>query len=349
MPVTVVVGGQFGSEGKGKVSHWFTREEKAAAAIRVGGTNSGHTVVDPTGKRRVFRQLPTGAILDGVSCVLPAGAYIDPDTLLSEVAMIDLPKERLFIDPLATLIGDREREEERKSRLKQEIGSTLSGTGAAVARRISRDGSARLARDDDRLAPFLQHTVPYLRQLLDQRRRIVIEGTQGYGLSLLHSSDYPRATSRDTTAAAFVAEAGLSPLDVDQVILVLRAFPIRVAGNSGHLPEEIDWSTLARESGYASLTERTSVTNAVRRVARFDPGVVVAAIQANQPTAIVLNHVDYFDATCAHEQKITRIAMRHIRGIERRIGRAFDYLGVGPDHLVACSIGAPSKCLSLAV
>ncbi len=45
MPVTVVVGGQFGSEGKGKVAHWLARELRASTAVRVGGPNSGHTVV----------------------------------------------------------------------------------------------------------------------------------------------------------------------------------------------------------------------------------------------------------------------------------------------------------------
>lgn len=69
MPVTVIVGGQFGSEGKGKVAHFFAQEKKAAVAIRVGGPNSGHTVIDSSGSPIVFRQLPTAALLPHVTCV----------------------------------------------------------------------------------------------------------------------------------------------------------------------------------------------------------------------------------------------------------------------------------------
>ena len=70
MPVTVIVGGQFGSEGKGKVAHFFAREMGACAAIRVGGPNSGHTVISEKGPI-IFKQLPTAAILPDVQCVLP--------------------------------------------------------------------------------------------------------------------------------------------------------------------------------------------------------------------------------------------------------------------------------------
>ena len=78
MPVTVVVGGQYGSEGKGKVAHWLAREQRAQYAIRVGGPNSGHTVVQD-GQRFVLRHLPTPVLLDDVIGVVPAGAGLDVD------------------------------------------------------------------------------------------------------------------------------------------------------------------------------------------------------------------------------------------------------------------------------
>ena len=55
MPVTVIVGGQFGSEGKGKVAHYLAPQQHAAIAVRVGGSNSGHTAIDKSGAPRVFR------------------------------------------------------------------------------------------------------------------------------------------------------------------------------------------------------------------------------------------------------------------------------------------------------
>ena len=72
MPVSVIVGGQFGSEGKGKVAHYLAREQHATIAVRVGGSNSGHTAIDKFGVPRVFRVLPTPALLDDVTCVLGA-------------------------------------------------------------------------------------------------------------------------------------------------------------------------------------------------------------------------------------------------------------------------------------
>src|SRR5262249_43496313 len=145
MPVTVVVGGQFGSEGKGKVAHALAKDMRAAAAIRVGGTNSGHTVVSETGARHVFRQLPTAALLPECISVIPAGAYVDPNVLLKEASVTRLTSERLVIDPNAFVVTDADAMTENQSGLKDRIGSTLTGTGAAVIRRVWRADCESLA------------------------------------------------------------------------------------------------------------------------------------------------------------------------------------------------------------
>ena len=62
MPVSIVVGGQYGSEGKGKVAHFLAGRPEASVAIRTGGPNSGHTVVED-GRRHVFRCLPTACLI----------------------------------------------------------------------------------------------------------------------------------------------------------------------------------------------------------------------------------------------------------------------------------------------
>jgi adenylosuccinate synthase len=188
----------------------------------------------------------------------------------------------------------------------------------------------RFAKDEPRLAPLVRPIKPWLRAHLRQGERIVIEGTQGFGLSLLHSEHYPHVTSRDTTAAAFVAEAGLSPLDVDEVALVIRTFPIRVAGASGRLPDETDWTTITHESGSpVGIYETTSVTGRARRVARFDPAVVCRSIEANAPTLICLNHVDYVDASC-RQGPWTGKAEAFVTDVEMRIGQNISYVGTGP-------------------
>lgn len=329
MPVTVVVGGQFGGEGKGKVAHYLAREMGAKVAVRVGGSNSGHTVIDPAGNALILRQLPTPSILPDVTCVLGAGSYIDVDILFDEIKMTGLSLDRLYIDPNALVVVEDDIAAEKKSSLRSTIGSTQSGTGAAVIRRISRDGTARLAKDDARLKPFVRPVVPYMRDLLSKGERIIIEGTQGFGLSLLHTPYYPYATSRDTTAAAFVSEAGLSPLDVDDIVIVIRTYPIRVGGNSGPLPTEIDWTILSNELGNNhNIVELTSVTKTRRRVARFNPEIVISAISTNTPTRIILNHLDYIDINF-QKYSITEKIIYYCNSIEKQIGRKIDYIGYG--------------------
>ncbi|MGH8477730.1 MAG: adenylosuccinate synthetase [Methylococcales bacterium] len=328
MPVTVIVGGQFGSEGKGKVAHFFAREMGATVAIRVGGPNSGHTVIGPNGNPIIFKQLPTAALLPDVICVLPAGSYIQPSILLDEIRLAGLGNSRVLIDPNAVIITERELVAEQGSGLGAAIGSTDSGTGAAVVARIRRSREIRFAREEDALRPYVQSVTPFLRDRLDKNQRVLVEGTQGFGLSLLHTPHYPFATSRDTTAAGFVAEAGLSPLDVDDVVMVIRAFPIRVPGHSGPLPNETTWEEITQESNSSTpLSELTSVTRKQRRIARFDPAIVRLAIAHNRPTRIVLNHLDYLDSEGINLGQLPSKVIKFIKLVEAEIGKEVNYVG----------------------
>lgn len=332
MPVTVVVGGQFGSEGKGKVAHYFAKEMDASVAIRCGGPNSGHTVIDPNRRPIIFQQLPTASILPDINIVLCAGSYIDIDILKKEIEIAQLSPDRLRIDPNAVVITPEIRKAEQRGGLMDSIGSTGSGTGEAVIQRIRRQNPLLLAQSFPELIPLVKETQSFLRRCLEKEERIIIEGTQGFGLSLLHSQYYPHVTSRDTTAAAFVSEASLSPLDVDDVVLTIRAFPIRVAGNSGPLPDEIDWETITIEGRHtAPVVEKTSVTRQVRRVARFSPDIVKEAIKVNRPTRIVLNHLDYVAKEARIFQSIA--VSRFLNEVESSIGHSVEYFGFGPDNI----------------
>ncbi len=333
--VSVVVGGQFGSEGKGKVAHHLAVARRAAAVVRVGGSNSGHTAIARNGRREVLRQLPTAALEPDVTCVLPAGSYVDVEVLQDELERLELDPGRLLVDANAMVISADDRETERAGDLGIRIGSTCSGTGASVAKRVARRSSRHLASASQALRPYIGDATAYLRDLLDRGDRVIVEGTQGFGLSLLHSRHFPNVTSRDTSAAGAVSEAGLSPLDVDEVVLVLRAFPIRVAGNSGEFgSEEIDWATVAREGGHpGDLAEYTSVTGRLRRVARFDADLVRQAIAVNRPTMLVLNHVDHIDASSARGT-LTEPAQQFVGRVAADINRPIDLVGLGPDLLV---------------
>ena len=331
MPVSIVVGGQYGSEGKGKVAHFLAKRLSAAVAIRVGGPNSGHTVVED-GQVHVFRSLPTASLIPGIHCAIGPGAYIDVDVFLKELSNPSISCDGVSVDPNAFVITEEDRERERKAALRPRIGSTLTGTGGAVLRRIERRDTSKRAADDPRLQPYVQPVGEIARRHLQQNCRVIVEGTQGFGLSVLHSNHYPHVTSRDTTAAGFLSEVGLSPLDMDDVTLVLRSFPIRVSGNSGPLPGEIDWNTVTRESGAEEpVNETTSVTGRVRRVARFDAEVVLHAIRANSPTRVVLNHLDYVDWRCRVEERVTDKAEEFVREVESSTGVCVDWIGFGPE------------------
>jgi adenylosuccinate synthase len=333
MPVSVVVGGQYGSEGKGKVALAIARQKNARCVVRVGGTNSGHTIIDGHDKPRSFRQLAASVFAEGSIVVLPAGALIDIDIFEKEVAELGLGPDRVKVSPFASLISEEDREMERSIGLVDRIGSTGSGTGAALVRRIGRAATVRLAKDEARLGPYIHDTTRLMREVLAIGQRIVIEGSQGFGLSVLHGGFYPHATSRDTTAAAFVSEAGLSPFDVDEIVLVLRAHPIRVAGNSGPLEDEISWKDLAAEAGLSKdYKELTTATRKVRRIGRFEVDVVRRAIAANQPTSIVLNHLDYIDPALQLGKR-TGPACDFLARIESRIGAKVTMVGFGPDSL----------------
>lgn len=350
MPLSVVVGGQYGSEGKGKTAlHIVRSDPSTAAVIRVGGSNSGHTGVGRDGRRYALRQLPAGAIDGRVWVIVPAGAYVDVGILLSEIEALGYQAGRIAINPLAHVITAEHKAWESEAMLGDAIGSTQSGTGAAVLSRVARGAGALppavRAEDVAALTPYLKDTTAIARDLLADGRRVVIEGTQGFGLSALHADAWPKATSRDTTAAGFVAEAGLSPLDVDDVTMVIRCHPIRVAGRqSGPLPRETSWSEIAEAAGIErDLTELTTVTRACRRVGHFDAAIVRQAIAANRPSRIVLNHVDYVSPASTGD-RLDAKACAFVDDIAGQIGQAVDWVGTSPADLLAY---APEQCGAL--
>jgi adenylosuccinate synthase len=340
MPVSVVVGGQFGSEGKGKVALEIARRDlTVAAAIRVGGTNSGHTAIAADGKTYALRQLPAASVDRTIKVILPPGSYIDIEIFRDEVRRLGLTPDQVAVSPMARIITGEHKAWEQAADLNGAIGSTQSGTGATVMSMTAR-GAATFplhsiqAEELPELQPFLTDTGSQMRSLLDAGRRLIIEGTQGFGLSLLQGGYWPKATSRDTTAAGFLAEAGLSPLDVDDITLVLRCHPIRVAGDSGPLAGETTWERIASEGTVpGDIREFTTVTAKVRRVGRFDPQVVCRAIQANQPSRIVLNHLDYVDPQ-VRGGFLTAKTHAFIEKIEIDIGRRVDWLGTGPGNVM---------------
>ncbi|HXE92015.1 MAG TPA: adenylosuccinate synthetase [Terriglobales bacterium] len=356
MSLWVVVGGQYGSEGKGKISAFITLQEEIDICIRCGGPNSGHSFVAPDGTTKVLRQLPTGYIRRETRLLIPAGALIDLQVLRSELKAFDLGANRVGIDRNAMVIEESDRENEARLKLRERLSSTLCGVGSAVARRALRGADVRLARDAAEQHPWLKGLLTDVsgeaNEALDRGRKVLVEGTQGFGLSLYHSPHYPKTTSRDTTAAGFLSEVGLSPLRVTEIVVVFRTFPIRVAGNqAGKLVDELDWETVRRESGYPHpINEFTTVTQKLRRIGRFEWDSAASAIRANQPTRLAVNCLDYLDFAnreVVEAGSLSQKAKNFLTHLQHSFHVPISYVGKGPrlDDVLDQSESARSTAL----
>ena len=298
--VDVMVGGQYGSEGKGQIAAYLAKDYDYL--VRVGGPNAGHTVyLDP--RPYVFHHLPSGTISNPKArLIIGAGAVIYAPTICQEIADRSVDCERLSIDPQAMIITKKDRRAE--SGLRNNIGSTAQGVGAATARKITgREHGVVLAGSIPELKPFIRDTRRVLEEAFCSRKRVLLEGTQGTGLSL-HHGYYPYVTSRDTTVAGCLAEAGISPSRVRKVVMVCRTYPIRVQSptgkTSGPMSQEISWAEISRRSGIRveelRRHEITSTTKRRRRVCEFDWVLLRKAATLNAPTDIALTFTDYLDA-----------------------------------------------------
>lgn len=332
MGATIVVGGQYGSEGKGKVVALTAALHEDPYIVRCGGPNSGHSVcID--GEPIVLRQIPAGAGHRNAVLLLSAGCAIDENVLLAELKRLRLPRERVVVDPRAVLIDEADREAEQPA--KEQIASTGSGTGAALMRRMSRRPDVRLAAHSELLHSHVrvEPVAPLLHKHLDDDREVIVEGTQGFGLSLLHGPHYPNVTARDTTASGFAMEVGLSPRDITEIIMVIRTFPIRVGGNSGELEDEISWEEVRRLSGAPEVqVEFTSVTRKVRRVARFNMAAVLTACRYNRPTALAIMGLDRWDFRnyCAKRQEeLTTSGVELLHRLETETKVPVKWIGTG--------------------
>jgi adenylosuccinate synthase len=330
--VDVLIGGQYGSEGKGNIVNYLAPEYEVL--VRVGGPNAGHVVFRSGESPYTFRQLPSGALANrDAMLVVGAGAVVSLKNLLKEIAELSVPYEKLIVDPQAMIIEDEDMAWEVEN-LKQQIGSTAQGIGRATARKIlhRRPGTdVRLAKDMPELRHYVRDSVEFFAQALSAGKRIMLEGTQGTSLSL-HHGHYPHVTSRVTTAAGCLAEAGISARHTRRVIMVCRTYPIRVgnteAGNtSGYMSKEISLEEISQRSRVPidelRATEKGSVSGRPRRIAEFDWAQLRRSLVLNGPTDIALTFVDYFDVDnqkAYRYEQLTPETLRFVEEVEKVSG-----------------------------
>ncbi|HYV45974.1 MAG TPA: adenylosuccinate synthetase [Myxococcaceae bacterium] len=319
--VDVLIGGQYGSEGKGNVCSYLAREY--ALLVRVGGPNAGHMVyAEP--ESYTFKHLPSGTKHSEARLILGPGAVLRVPTLLEEIARFEVSAQRLSIDPRAMIIEDVD--VKREESLKKSIGSTGQGVGQATARKVLREAAepkVRLASESRELKPYIRETLPILEGAYAQGQRIFLEGTQGTGLSLHHGA-YPFVTSRETTVGGCLGEAGIAPSRVRKIIMVCRTYPIRVqspsGGTSGPMSGELTWEEVSRRSGLPLekllQAEKGSISKRQRRVGEFDWTLLRRGASLNGPTDVALTFVDYLSAKNREARRFEQLSEETIRFIE---------------------------------
>lgn len=324
MPATVVVGGFFGDEGKGKMISYLALKDRPAIAVRGGvGPNAGHTFV-LNGEVHKVRMLPSAVLSKDTRLMIGAGVVINPEILLSEIEKYNA-HDRVFVDSQCGIIEPRHIERDKGDDLKGRIGTTGSGTGPANADRVMR--TLHLARETKELTLYLDDVSNSINFALDRNENVLVEGTQGTFLSIYHGT-YPYVTSKDVTASAICADVGLGPKRVDNVILVFKAYVTRVG--TGPLENEISKEE-AQERGWFEVA---TVTGRERRAAPFNFELAKKAISLNSATQLAITKLDVVFPECAHTREYEKLsdgAKNFIENIEKNTGMQVTLIGTGED------------------
>jgi len=336
MPATVIVGLQWGDEGKGKTTD-FLAEQVAMVVRYQGGDNAGHTVVkgDETLKLHL---VPSGVLYPHITCVIGNGVVVNPATLIAELDMliekgIDVSRVRVSRSAHVVMPYHVALDQANEARLADaRVGTTGRGVGPAYGDRAWRLGlrmgdlldrdvlRTRLERvlPDKRLSlgtltgadrtdpaldlealvdlaagwgrrveAHLDDTTWLVQAALARGDHVLLEGAQGALLDVDHGS-YPYVTSSNAVAGGACTGGGVGPLQVDEVMGVMKAYATRVG--SGPFPTELDDSVGAgiRERG----REFGTTTGRPRRVGWFDAVPLRYAVAVNSASSIMLNKLD---------------------------------------------------------
>ena len=311
----VVIGAQWGDEGKGKIVDFLA--DRADLVLRYsGGANAGHTVVigEETFK---FHLIPSGIVHPGKRVVLGIGMVIDLENLFAELEMLDSKKiawrGRIFLADRAHLVLPRYKELDRirdKER-SEPLGTTGRGIGVTYAMKAHRDGvrvadlydEAAWQSLDDADREFLEAYRDQIREMKcdvtrlvweSEAQNILFEGAQGSLLDL-DLGTYPFVSSGMSCAAGAAIGGGVGPGAIDKVIGVFKAYSTRV-GN-GPFPTEFnaerdgDLEEFIRETG----REYGVTTGRPRRCGYLDLPALRYACRTNSLNGLVLTHLDVYD------------------------------------------------------
>jgi adenylosuccinate synthase len=331
MPATVIVGLQWGDEGKGKTTD-FLAEQVGMVVRYQGGDNAGHTVVwgDQVFKLHL---VPSGVLYPHITSVIGNGVVVNPATLIAELDMltsrgIDVSRVRVSRSAHVLMPYHVALDKANETRLAgDKVGTTGRGIGPAYADRAYRVGirmedlldrevlRTRLARTvpeknlllgaagvepfeldrlvdlaagwGTRLEPYLEDTTWLVQRALAAGEHVLLEGAQGTLLDLDHGS-YPFVTSSNAVAGGAATGGGIGPLQVDEVMGVMKAYATRVG--SGPFPTELE-DEIGR--GIAARGHEVGTTTGrPRRVGWFDAVPLRYAVAVNSVSSIMVNKLD---------------------------------------------------------
>ena len=323
MPSTVVVGGFFGDEGKGKIISYLSKKDNPSIVVRGGaGPNAGHTIKDGNTTYKV-RMLPSGFLNKNTKVMIGPGVVVNPDIFFKEIQEFGA-SGRTFLDKHCGIIEQSHLDQDSKGRLKEKIGSTGSGTGPANAERAMR--TLKMAKDVESLSSYVTDVPDQINSALKNQENVLVEGTQGTHLSLWHGT-YPFVTSKDVTASGICADIGLGPKDVNEVLVVFKAYLTRVG--TGPMPNELD----ADETKQKGWAEFGTVTGRPRRAAEFNFDLALRSIMLNSATQVAITKLDIRFPECAGMKSIHDLsteAKSFIKNIEDKLKVPVTLVGTGP-------------------
>lgn len=328
MTCSILVGGAWGDEGKGKCITYLCDNDKPDIIARAGvGPNAGHSV-EIHGEKYGLRLTPSGFVHTGARMLIGAGVLVDPEVFMHEMEYLNKynVRDRTFVDYRCAIIENKHKEQDQASDyLKNKIGSTGTGCGPANSDRVMR--TIKLAEQYEELEDYLTNVPQEVNDALDDDKEVFIEGSQGFGLSLYYGT-YPYVTSKDTTASTFAADVGVGPTRIDEVIAVFKSYITRVG--EGPFTTEITQEK-AEEMG---IEEYGTVTGRRRRVGLFDMELARESCMINGATQIALTCVDKLFPNCENVTDYSKLpgeVKKFIEEIEGETGVPVTIISTGPD------------------
>jgi adenylosuccinate synthase len=325
MPCTVICGGFWGDEGKGKIISYLAIKEKLDFCVRTGSVNAAHTIWYE-GKRYALHMVPGGFVHEKCRLLIGAGSNVEVAQFLKEVEETNV-KNRIGVDSQASIIEEKHSAQDKASAHLKGLGTTGRGVGPAIEERVRR--TAKIARDVPELKPYLADVAAETNNAINGGKNVLLEGTQGLMLSLFYGT-YPYVTGRDTSASAICSEAGVGPTKVDNVLVVLKSFMTRVG--TGPLPGELPKEEAMKRGWF----ETAAGTGRDRRSAPFNFELAKKAVMLNGATQVAVTKLDCVYPKCEGARTYNDLpsdAKQFINEVEKQTRVAAALIGTGPEAL----------------